>query len=60
MNYNEPKPLEEALGVNFTIEMEVYGEKIEIELKEGGKNIMVNMQNKEEYVELYIEYIFNK
>jgi hypothetical protein len=33
---------------------------IDIELKEGGSNVYVTKQNKEEYVELYVDYIFTK
>lgn len=51
-------PLESALGINFTIEVETWGEKSEYELKSGGAEIMVTEDNKEEYVDLYIDYIF--
>jgi E3 ubiquitin-protein ligase HERC4 len=53
-------PLEQALGINFTIEEEQWGMKQDYELKHGGVDIMVTEQNKEEYVDLYIDYIFNK
>jgi hypothetical protein len=61
LNYNDPNvPLEEALGINFTIEVESWGEKSNYELKPGGAEIMVTEENREEYVELYVEYIFSK
>ncbi|CDW90384.1 hect e3 ubiquitin [Stylonychia lemnae] len=60
LNYNDETPLEEALGINFAIEEERFGEKFEFELKPGGSDIMVTVENKEEYVQLYMEYIFKK
>ena len=48
------------MGINFTIEVENWGEKIEYELKPGGHDVMVNEGNREEYVDLYIDYIFSK
>jgi hypothetical protein len=61
LKYDNPEsPLEQTLGINFTIEVENWGEKVEHELKPGGYDIMVNESNREEYVELYIQYIFKK
>ena len=34
--------------------------KEEVELKPNGKNILVSKENSIEYVDLYIDYIFNK
>lgn len=34
--------------------------KEDYELKPGGADIMVNEENREEYVELYVDYIFSK
>merc|ERR1712242_35957 len=33
---------------------------ITVDLKEGGKNILVNQSNKKEYVELYADFLVNK
>lgn len=52
--------LESALCFTFTIERPFFDEIREIELKPGGASIMVNQQNKHEFVDLYIDYIFNK
>ncbi|KAJ3332713.1 hypothetical protein HDU76_013326 [Blyttiomyces sp. JEL0837] len=38
--------------LTFTVENEVFGELVEVELKEGGKDITVSDENKKEYVEL--------
>ena len=60
LNYNEETPLEEALGTNFTIEVENFGEIVDFELKPNGAEIFVTEQNREEYVKLYVQYTFNK
>lgn len=59
LSYNEPSnPLEEALGINFTIQVENFGEKFDVELKPNGQNIYVTENNREEYVQLYLDYMF--
>jgi hypothetical protein len=61
LNYDNPEsPLEQTLGINFTIEVENWGEKFEHELKSGGHDIMVTEENREEYVDSYVNYIFSK
>ena len=52
--------LEKDLDTNFTVLDEKFGEKILIELKENGENIMININNKDEYIELYLDWYFNK
>jgi E3 ubiquitin-protein ligase HERC4 len=48
LNYNDPdNPLEDALGTSFSIEVENFGEKMDVELKPGGSTIFVNEQNRE-------------
>ncbi len=47
LNYNDPNtPLEDVLGTNFTVEVENYGEKQDVELKQEGAHIFVNEQNR--------------
>jgi hypothetical protein len=41
LSYKEDIPLEEALGMTFTIEVENFGEKIDVELKPKGGDIYV-------------------
>jgi E3 ubiquitin-protein ligase HERC4 len=60
LRYEDEKPLEEVLGTTFTLDVEQWGEVQQVELKEGGGEIMVTKDNKEEYVELYLDYIFNR
>ena len=52
--------LEKDLDTNFTVLDEKFGEKILVELKENGENIMININNKDEYVELYLDWFFNQ
>ncbi|CAF1021817.1 unnamed protein product [Adineta steineri] len=59
LNYKEDD-LETSLCYTFEIEREVYEEKSRIELKPGGASIMVNQKNKQEFIDLYINYVFNK
>uniref|UniRef100_A0AC34FUV6 E3 ubiquitin-protein ligase n=1 Tax=Panagrolaimus sp. ES5 TaxID=591445 RepID=A0AC34FUV6_9BILA len=44
----------------FVIDYELLGEIKHCELKEGGKDIAVNQENKEEYIELLVEWRFNR
>ncbi|CAF0974051.1 unnamed protein product [Adineta ricciae] len=59
LNYAEDD-LETALCLTFTIDREFCGEIRQAELKPGGASIMVNQKNKQEFIDLYIDYIFNK
>jgi E3 ubiquitin-protein ligase HERC4 len=52
--------LESALCFSFIIDREFCGEIRQIELKPNGASIMVNQKNKQEFVDLYVDYIFNK
>lgn len=59
LNYKEDD-LETALCYTFEIEREIYGDRRRIELKPNGSSIMVNQKNKHEFIELYIDFMFNK
>mmetsp|Transcript_2710 Transcript_2710/g.3166 ORF Transcript_2710/g.3166 Transcript_2710/m.3166 type:complete len:440 (-) Transcript_2710:382-1701(-) len=56
----QSETLEQDLYLSFIYEYEVFGENKLEELKENGANIYVNQDNKHEYVELMLEFIFNK
>ena len=63
LNYlknNNDENLKEELDTNFTIIDDKFGEKLVIPLKENGENIMIDNKNKNEYVDLYIDWYFNK
>lgn len=45
---------------SFSVDDEQFGEKLEIELKPGGKDIDVTNENKAEYIELLLNWRINK
>ena len=59
LEQDNPK-LEEELDTNFTVIDDKFGERIVVPLKPGGEKIMINNFNKSEYVELYVDWFFNK
>uniref|UniRef100_A0A7S2ZHD4 HECT domain-containing protein n=1 Tax=Rhodosorus marinus TaxID=101924 RepID=A0A7S2ZHD4_9RHOD len=53
--------MEDVLCVTFTVPYEsIYGERVEHELVEGGKDRFVTQQNKHEFVRLYTEWVLEK
>lgn len=50
----------QMFGLTFEISSEVYGQVRSQPLKEGGANIAVSKDNREEFVDLYVDFIFNK
>ena len=56
----QEKCLEEKLDMNFTALINKNGKKIEIPLIENGENIKINNENKNKYVDLYIDWYLNK
>ena len=57
---SKDKNLKEELDTNFVVVDDKFGEKLDIPLKPNGENIMVDSENKDEYVELYLDWYFNK
>ena len=58
LEYEADEPLEDVLMRTFTIDMEQFGDKVEFELVDNGKNIYVTKQNRKEFVDKYIQYLF--
>jgi len=58
LNY-ENEDFTEAMGLTFTLEYESWGANVEEELKHDGKNIPVTLENREEYVELYVNFLMS-
>ena len=54
------KNLKDTLGTDFTVVDDKFGEKLTIPLKPDGDKIMVDLDNKDEYVDLYLDWYFNK
>ncbi|MCQ2817786.1 MAG: HECT domain-containing protein [archaeon] len=57
---SEDPNLEEVVSSNFTVTVDKFGEAVEIPLKANGANIPITYQNKNEYVDLYLDWYFNK
>jgi hypothetical protein len=58
LDYEAAEPLEDVLLRTFTIDMESYGDKVTVELMEGGGDILVTKANREDFVARYIDYMF--
>ena len=58
LNYKEEAPLEDILARTFTIDYEIFGEKITENLKKDGDKIYVTKENRQEFIDLYIEHLF--
>merc|ERR1719284_855905 len=60
---HQPEPgrsLEDDFGpLRFVVEYECFGSRVDAELIEGGRDIPVTVENKEEYVQKYCDWIFN-
>ena len=51
--------VQETFETTFQISFERYGEMLTIDLKENGGEIFVDEFNRQEYVDLYIDYMLN-
>ncbi|XP_005105124.1 probable E3 ubiquitin-protein ligase HERC4 isoform X1 [Aplysia californica] len=51
---------EDVFSLYFEVMTEQFGEQKSVELCEDGKNVSVNQNNKQKYVDLYVDYILNK
>ncbi|KAJ8935929.1 hypothetical protein NQ318_008705 [Aromia moschata] len=56
----EENDMQDIFGLTFDISRDIFGEAITIPLKPNGNNIPVTLENKHEYVNLYVNYIFNE
>ncbi|KAK9506239.1 hypothetical protein O3M35_008210 [Rhynocoris fuscipes] len=59
LDYSEPD-LEDVFCLKFEISRDVFGEVKTHELKPGGSGISVTLENRQEYVDLYVDHILNK
>ncbi|XP_067928017.1 probable E3 ubiquitin-protein ligase HERC4 [Watersipora subatra] len=59
LDYDE-MDVADAFGLFFTISMKRLDEVVTMDLKEDGSNIPVTHENRQEYVNLYVSYIFNE
>lgn len=51
--------VEEDMCMNFQVSLEEYGDVKTCQLKENGENVSVTNDNREEYVELYLNWVLN-
>lgn len=58
LNYKDDAPLEDILARTFTIDYEIFGEKVTENLKKDGDKIYVTKENRREFIDLYIEHLF--
>lgn len=56
----EGDDLESVFSLNFTVTNEYLGQTSTVELMPGGENISVTKENRAQYVDLYVDHIFNK
>lgn len=59
MSY-EADDVAEVFALTFSLTQDVYGEVRTVELKANGDRIAVTQENKAEFLELYIDHVFNK
>eukprot|EP01114_Cavostelium_apophysatum_P016184 TRINITY_DN4550_c2_g1_i1.p1 TRINITY_DN4550_c2_g1~~TRINITY_DN4550_c2_g1_i1.p1 ORF type:complete len:715 (-),score=172.56 TRINITY_DN4550_c2_g1_i1:46-2190(-) len=52
--------VEDVFGHTFEVRYEYFGEQRTHELKPGGSNISLNNQNRQEYVDLYVNYLLEE
>jgi ubiquitin-protein ligase E3 C len=57
---NNLKENVEELDLNFTVDINEFGETRSVELKPGGKEIAVTIENKIEYIHLLADYKLNR
>ena len=61
LEFNESDgKIEDVFCLNFTINMDNFGEVRTIELIPNGSNVSVTEKNRKEYVDAYLDYVFNK
>ncbi|XP_044727132.1 probable E3 ubiquitin-protein ligase HERC4 isoform X2 [Chrysoperla carnea] len=56
----EESDLADVFNLNFEISRDVYGEMRTVELKPGGEQIPLTLENKKEFVDLYVDFVLNK
>uniref|UniRef100_A0A1L8DT79 Putative hect e3 ubiquitin ligase n=1 Tax=Nyssomyia neivai TaxID=330878 RepID=A0A1L8DT79_9DIPT len=57
---HEGNDFEDVFCVTFSITEDIFGEQRTVDLKPDGRNIFVTQESKQEFVDLYIDWIFNR
>ena len=58
LNYQNDD-ISEVMGLTFIVEYDSWGAKVTEELLPGGKDIPVTQENKQEYVDLFVDFMMN-
>ena len=58
MNYQN-EDISEVMGLTFVVEYDSWGEKVCEELIPGGKDILITQSNKQEYVDMFVDFMMN-
>jgi hypothetical protein len=56
----ELNDIESAFSLTFSIPWEVWGEVRYLDLKENGADILVTIDNRQAYIDLYVNWYLNK
>ena len=56
----EEDDFEDIFSLNFTVSTDYLGQMIVTELKANGTNIAVTKENRQEYCDLYVDFLLNK
>jgi len=59
LEYDDRSTFEQVFGLSFVVQYDCFGCPVEVELKEGGRDIPVTFDNRQEYVDKYCDWIFN-
>ncbi|KAJ9450076.1 putative E3 ubiquitin-protein ligase mug30 [Diplonema papillatum] len=55
----EGATVEDTFCTSFTVTHDVFGEKVEVEIIPGGKDVPLTKANRQEYVDRYVQYLFH-
>lgn len=58
LNYQN-EDISEVMGLTFIVEYDSWGEKVCEELIPGGKDILITQSNKQEYVDMFVDFMMN-
>ena len=60
LDWEGPGAVEDVFALDFTIDTRRFDRTENVELKPGGREVAVTEENREEYVELYVDFILNR
>ena len=60
LSWEGPGAVEDVFALDFTINTQRFDRTETVELKPGGREVAVTAKNREEYVELYVDFLLNR